>query len=80
MEERNAEVPFEHTDLLAQRWLRDVKASCGSTEVTLFRHGLRSSEGAGAPRSNDTAFVSFDACRKYWTARPGGAYDRLCPS
>jgi hypothetical protein len=39
MEERNAEIPFEDTDLLAQRWLRDVKTPRGSTEVALFRHG-----------------------------------------
>jgi hypothetical protein len=39
MEERNAEIPFQYTDLLAQRWLRDVKAARGSTEVALFRHG-----------------------------------------
>jgi hypothetical protein len=39
MEEGNAEIAFEYADLLTQRWLRDVKAPRGSTEVALFSHG-----------------------------------------
>ncbi len=44
MEEGNAKIAFERTNLLTQRWLRDVKALRGSTEVTLFRDGDEVSE------------------------------------
>ena len=44
MEECNAEIPFEYTDLLAQRRLRDVKAARRATEVPLFRDGDEVSE------------------------------------
>jgi hypothetical protein len=39
LEETDAELPLEATDLLTERRLRDVKALRGSTEVQLFRDG-----------------------------------------
>jgi len=46
MEEADAEVLLETTDLLTQRRLRDVKALRGSTEVQLFRDGNEVAEMA----------------------------------
>jgi len=44
MEEADAEVTLEATNLLTERRLRDVKALCGAAEVQLFRHGQEIAE------------------------------------
>ena len=47
MEEADAEVTLEATNLLTERRLRDVKTLRGSTEMQFFRHG---DEIAEAPK------------------------------
>jgi hypothetical protein len=39
VEQRRAQLPFQHPDLLAQRWLGDVKALGRTSEVQFLGNG-----------------------------------------
>jgi hypothetical protein len=75
MEETDAEVALEPTNLLTERRLRHVKAPRGSTEVQLFRHGDEIAEVPKFHGRNDIAVVSIGARHKYWTASGPDAHD-----